>query len=180
MNMANTSLTQKRNPPIAFGQYSQGKFKRTVELTRKAITKLETESKTVTLEAVCEATREFDEQGKGLRPMTILRNPEAAELFRQHSPAYQARQQKVGKAKRKRLKVNSDVRTTYRGLRAPDLIQMVEDLKAQIAETKVQQDKLKTERDEAYRLRDEALQQNTQQLATLTKLGAKPSHRRRK
>ncbi len=180
MNIANTSLTQKRNPPIAFGQYSQGKFKHTVELTRKAITKLETESKTVTLEAVCEATRELDTQGKGLRPITVLRNSEAAELFRQHSPAYQARQQKVGKAKRKRSKINSDVRTTYRGLRVPDLIQMVEDLKAQIAERKIQHDKLKTERDEAYRLRDEALQQNTRQLATLTKLGTKIGHRRRK
>ena len=179
-HMPKTSSANKKVPPTAFNQYSREKFERTVQLTRKAIAKLEAEGQTVTLESVCEVTREFDERDKGIRPITILRNPEAAELFRQHSPAYRARQQKAGKAKRKRSKINSDILTTYRGLRAPDLIQMIEYLKAQIAEMKVQQDKLKTERDEAYRLRDEALQQNTRQLATLTKLGTKPGHQRRK
>ena len=170
--MTKTSSNHKRIIPDAFNQYRRATFERTVRLTEKAIAKLKAEGKAVTLAGVCEATREFDERGKGLRPNSILRNPKAAELFHQHSPAYQERQQKVQKAKRKRAKatINSEARATYRGLRASDLIQMVEDLKVQIAELKTQHEKLKTERDEAYHLRDEALQHNTRQLAALRKL----------
>ncbi len=168
--MTNTSMKPKRTVPDAFNQYRQKMFARTVRLTEQAIAKLEAEHQTITLDGLCEATRELDEQGKGLRPTAILRNPQAAELFRQHSPVYQARQHKARKAKRKRPgpKSASATPTIYRGLRTPDLIQMVEDLKAQIAGLKAQQETFETERREAYRLRDEALQQNARLLATLT------------
>ena len=170
--MTKASSNHKRVIPDAFNQYRRVTFERAVRVTENAISKLEAGGKIVTLANVCEATRALDERGKGLRPNSILRNPKAAELFHQHSPAYQERQQKVQKAKRKHAKatINSEVRAMYRGLRASDLIQMVEDLKVQIAELKTQQEKLQTERDESYRLRDEALQHNTQQLAALRKL----------
>jgi len=170
--MPETPSTKKRIPPDAFSQHSRTRFERTVQLTEKAIAKLEANAQTVTLAAVCEATREFDDKGKGLSPITILRNPQAAEHFRQHSPAYQERQRQAKRTRRTRarVRVNADVRAAYQGLRSSDLIQMVEDLKAQLAELKVQQERLQTERDEAYRLRDQALQQNTRQLMALTKL----------
>ena len=161
--------TIKRVRPAAFGRYCQTRFERTVELTWKAIAKLQTKGRTVTLVALAEATHEFDPKGKGLQPNTILRNPQAAEFFRKASPAYQVRQHKARNAKRKQPKPSSDVRALYRGLRPVDLIAMIEDLKKQIAELKSQQEKLRTEREEANRLRDQALQQNTRQLAALTK-----------
>jgi hypothetical protein len=174
--MAKTPPTPERTLPKALQQLNQTKFQRTVRLTRQAITKLQHEGQTVTLAAIAEATRLFDEDSKGITPTTILRNPEAATLFRQHSPAYQARQQQLKRSKRKapRAKLDAQTRATYRGLRSSDLIQMIEDLKKQITELKAERDKLKAERDEAYRLRDEALQQNTRQLAALTKLMNQP------
>ncbi len=170
--MTKASSSHKRVIPEAFNQYRRATFERTVRLTEKAIGKLEAEGKIVTLAGVCETTRALDERGNGLRPNSILRNPKAAELFHQHSLAYQERQQKARKAKRQHAKttINSEVRATYRGLHASDLIQMVEDLKMQIAEMKARQEKLQTERDEAYHLRDEVLQHNTRQLAALRKL----------
>jgi hypothetical protein len=170
--MSKMLATNRRHPPEAFSQYSRARFERTVQLTEKAIAKLEAQSQTVTLMAVCEATREFDADGKGLQPNTILRNSAAADLFRQHSPAYQARQRQATRVKRKRPKImtHADVRAQYRGLRISDLIQLVEDLKAQLMELKSQQERLRTERDEAYRLREQALQQNTRQLIALAKL----------
>lgn len=167
--MTKTSSVEKRVPPKAFAEHSRVGFERTVQLTQKAIVKLQAQGQTVTLRALSEATRAFDETGKGLEPNTILRNPQAAELFRQQSPAYQARQHRARKAKRQHPKVSSDVRATYRGLRPAELVQMVEDLKVQNVQLKTQQERLQVERDEAYRLRDQALQQNTRQLATLTK-----------
>jgi hypothetical protein len=161
-----------RSLPVAFRQYTQLRFQRTVRLTREAIAKLEAAGTPVTLTAVAETTRDLDEGGKGITPMTILRNTEARDLFHQHSRIYQERQLKARKAKRKRsgVKVDADARATYRGLRTSDLIQMVENLKQQLAEANARLVKLQAERDEAYRLRDEALQQNTRQLAALTKV----------
>jgi len=170
--MLETPTVTKRVFPEAFTRYCQTRFERTVRLTEQAITRLETQGQLVTLAAVCEATREFDAKHKGIQPITVLRNPKAAELFRQHSPAYQERQHQAKRAKRKRIrtKVGADVRAAYSGLRSADLILMVEDLKTQIADLKAQQARLQNERDEAYRWRDEALRQNTRQLAALTKL----------
>jgi hypothetical protein len=159
----------KRVRPAAFGRYCQTRFERTVELTRKAIAKLQSQGRTVTLVALAEVTREFDPKGKGLQPNTILRNSQAAELFRKESPSYQVRQQKAKNAKRRSPKPSSDVRTLYRGLRPVDLIAMIEDLKKQITELKTQQEKLRTDREEANRLLGQALQQNARQLAALTK-----------
>jgi hypothetical protein len=170
--MSKMPSISQRNPPESFRQYSRTRFERTVQLTDKAIAKLEAQSQTVTLMAVCEATREFDREGKGLQPNTILRNSDAAGLFRQHSPAYQARQQQVKRAKRKQTKAitRADVRPQYQGLRTADLIRLVEDLKTQLTELQGQKERLQIERDEAYRLREQALQQNTRQLIALTKL----------
>jgi hypothetical protein len=167
--MVKTLSTEKRVPPAAFREHRRTAFARTVQLTQKAIAQLQAQGQTVTLSAISEATRAFDEKGNGLEPNTILRNPEAAELFRQQSPAYQQRQERARKAKRKRPKANLDVRATYRGLRPAELIAMVEDLKTQIVALKAHQERLQVERDEAYRLRDQALQQNIRQLAALTR-----------
>ena len=167
--MIKTYSAKKRVPPEAFSQHRRAAFDRTVQLTHKAIAQLQAHGQTVTLSALSEATRAFDEKGKGLEPNTILRNSKAAELFRQQSPAYQQRQENARKAKRKRSPVNANVRATYRGLRSVEFIALVEDLKKQIVVLKAQQEHLQVERDEAYRLRDQALQQNTRQLAMLTK-----------
>lgn len=166
--MSKTSFAKKHVPPVAFGEHRRTAFARTVQLTQKALTQLQAQGQTVTLSAVSEATRAFDEKGQGLEANTILRNPEAAALFRQQSPAYQRRQARARQAKRKRPRIDSDVRATYRGLRPTELIAMIEDLKTQVVAFKAQQERLRVERDEAYRLRDQALQQNTRQLATLT------------
>lgn len=167
--MTKTSSTKKRVPPEAFSEHRRTAFARTVQLTQKAITQLQAQGQAVTLSALSEATRAFDENGKGLEPNTILRNPKAAELFRQHSPAYQACQHKARSAKRKCPKANPDAQATYRGLRHAEFIAMVEELKTQIVALQAQQEHLYVERNEAYRLRDQALRQNTRQLATLTK-----------
>ncbi len=166
------SLNHPKQPPAAFGERNQQQFQRTVQLTRQAIERLVAVGKPVTLAALCEATQQVNADGKALSAITILRNPEAAALFRQHSPAVQDRQSRVRKAKRKRSQMNADTRALYRGLRARDLTGMIEDLKQQLADLKQQQDKLMRERADAYKLRDEALKQNTYQLATLTVLMA--------
>ncbi len=166
--MTKTSTAQ-RVRPAAFGKYCRTRFERTVELTQKAIAKLQTQGQTVTLSALAEATREFDEKRKGLQPNTILRNPQAAELFRKQSPAFHVRQHRVKKAKRRQHKPSSDVQEMYRGLRPMELIAMIEDLKKQVGDLKAQQEKFRTAREEACRLRDQVLQQNARQLAALTK-----------
>ncbi len=177
--MINPPTHARHTVPEAFNQYRQGTFERTVRLTEQAIARLTADGQTVTLASLCETTRTLDKQGKGLRPTSILRNPQAAELFHQHSLAYQARQQKTRKATRKRTqaKTTSDTAATYRGLRAPELIQMVNDLKTSVAELTLKQEKLKAERDAAYQLRDDALQQNTRLLAALTKRALPPKER---
>lgn len=168
--MPKTSAQPTKTPPASFGQYNREQYQRVVQLTEKAIAKLESAHQPVTLTALAEMTRSLDSEEKGISSRTLLRNVDAAALFRQHSSAYQARQQKAKKAKRKRAKAktNADVRATYRGLHSSDLIRMVEDLKTKIVEMKAQQARLQAERDEAYRLRDEALQHNARQLAALT------------
>ncbi len=166
--MTKTSSTPKRVPPAAFSRHRRAAFERTVELTHKAIAQLQAQGQTVTLSALAKATQVFDEKGKGLEPNTILRNPESAKLFRQQSPAYQRRQERARRAKRKRTQVDSEVRATYRGLRSVEFIAMIEDLKTQMVALKAQLARLQVERDEAYRLRDQAVQQNSRQLAQLT------------
>jgi len=95
----------------------------------------------ITLEAICEASRELDEQGKSLKPITILRNPERPSYFTDTAwlteSANKSAQGQTGTAK---PKPNSEVRASYRGLRSPDLIEMVEDLKTQLTELKAQQE----------------------------------------
>lgn len=166
--MTKTSSANRHAAPESFRQYCRTRFDRTVELTQKAMAALQAQGQPVTLDTLSGATRAFDAKGKGLSANTILRNPQAAELFRQHSSAYQARKQKAKKVSRKRPEPSSEVRAIYRGLRPTEFIQMVEDLKTQVVDLKAQREKLETQRDEAYRLRDQVLQQNTQQLAMLT------------
>ena len=157
--------------PESFFHHNEAEKLRVVELTRKAIEKLESDGQSATLQAISEATRLFDdENGRGISSKTILRNLDAAELFREHSSVYKERQKRANKAKRRRSKVGADVRAAYHGLRASDLIEIVEDLKSKVAEMKEQMDKLQSQRDRAYRLRDEAMEQNTRQLAALTSL----------
>jgi len=167
--MSKTLVSKKRTPPESFRQRNQAQSQRVIELTQKAIAHLEANHQLVTLNSVVAITQSLDDQRKGLSAKTILRNAEAATRFHEHSLAYQARQQKIDRAKRKRARVDADMRATYRGLRPSDLIQMMEDLKKQNAELQTQCNKWKVEREEAYRLRDEALQHNTRQLAALTR-----------
>ncbi|MCL5952172.1 MAG: hypothetical protein M1132_10715 [Chloroflexi bacterium] len=167
--MTKPPATQPRSVPDSFRQRNMAQAERVMQLTRKAIAQLEGVHQAVTLNMVVAATRSLDEQSKGLSAKTILRNAEAATLFRTHSPAYQARQHQVKRAKRKRTPVATDIQVTYRGLRASDLIQLVESLKKQNAEIQAERDRFRAERDEAYRLRDEALEHNARQLAALTR-----------
>ncbi len=167
--MAKMLGTKKRVAPAAFSQRNQAQSERVIQLTRKALTQLETDHQAVTLTSLVAATRTLDEGGKGLSAKTILRNPAATVLFHQHSPAYQARQREVQRAKRKRVRMDADSHGLYRGLRRSDLIQMLEELKRQNTELEMQRDQLQAEREEAYRLRDEALKHNTRQLAALTR-----------
>ena len=166
--MPKTSSPQKRVPPETFKQYNQTQYERVVQLTQAAIAKLEDKHQPVTLTEIAGTTRSLDSAGKGISTRTILRNSDAVALFRQHSPAYQARQQKTKKAKRKRVMVKGETRSTYRGLRSSDLIQIVEDLKQQNAELKAQLDRYRADREAAYQVRDEALQHNARLVASLT------------
>ena len=158
--------------PAEFHQHNYEKFQRTVRLTRQAIYKLQQNGKTVTLAALSEATRAFDERGNGLTAATILRNQEACALFHLHSPAYQQRQKQIVKLKRKypRSKGDMDTRAAYRGIHRSELIQMIEDLKGSLTELETQKAQLQAARDEAREIRNEARQQNTLQLAVLTQL----------
>src|SRR3974390_742076 len=79
LSMADTPVNHKRAIPAAFDQYRRKMFERPVRLTEEAIAELEANGQTVTLSCICEVTRDLDEQDKGLRPTTILRNPQAAE-----------------------------------------------------------------------------------------------------
>jgi hypothetical protein len=160
----------KRLQPETFGLYNRGQYQRVVQLTEKAIAQLDASHQPVTLTALAEATRAVDPEKRGLSARTILRNTDAATLFRQHSPAYQERQQKATRAKRKRARnqTNPEVRAQYRGLHVSDLVRMVEELKAHVAQMNAHETKLQAERDAAYRLRDEALKHNARQLAALT------------
>lgn len=156
--------------PSAFNEYNRVQFERTVRLTRLAIAQLERAGEEVTLAALAEATRSVDTDhgGKGITAATILRNAEARELFHEHSPAYQERQQRLAHTKRRRGTRQPAARKgEYQGLRAADLIGLVEELKQTVGTLKQEQAQLKAERDAAYQLRDEALQQNTRQLAAL-------------
>ncbi|MBI5033304.1 MAG: hypothetical protein HZB51_22520 [Chloroflexi bacterium] len=167
--MSKTNASPKRTLPESFRQRNQAQSQRVIDLTQKAIAQLEANHQAVTLNSVVAITQSLDDQRKGLSAKTILRNAEAATLFREHSLNYQVRQQKIKRAKRKRVRIDGETRSTYRGLRLSDLIQMMEDLKKQNVALQTQCNKLKAEREEAYRLRDEALEHNTRQLAALTR-----------
>lgn len=159
---------KKKQVPTTFRQYNETQFRRTVRLTRQAIAKLRADNRTVTLAAIAATTQTVDDTGKGLTATTILRNPEAAALFRRHSPACQVRQQ-TGSANSP-AETEAQIPTAYRGLSSTALIERIEKLKKQTTALKAKQRQLKAERDEAYRLRDEVLRQNTRQLAMLTRL----------
>jgi hypothetical protein len=144
-------------------------FRRTVLLTQAAINKLESEGKRVTINSILEASRGLDVSGKGIScAATILGNSEAEELFHQHSPAYQKRQQQLKKVRRKRTSIKKENRETYKGLTSSDLIVLAEGLKQQIQELKEQIVTLNLKRDEAIIMRDEALRINRIQLIQLT------------
>lgn len=170
MTESAASDTRRGRVPAAFNQHNRDKFQRVVRLTQQAIVRLTSQGRPITLAAVAEATRAGDESGKGLTPATILRNVEARALFHQNSPAYQARQQRAQRASRTRPRTRraADIPLDYRGLRARDLVPMLEALKAKLVTLQTQQAQLQTERDEAVRLRDAAVEQSTRQLAVLT------------
>ncbi|MCP4358394.1 MAG: hypothetical protein GY796_10300 [Chloroflexi bacterium] len=147
---------------------NQALFRRTVALTEAAIEKLEAEGETVTLTSVAGATRDIDTEGRGISQTTIVRNPDALAIFRQHSPAYQKKVAR--KARQTQNKPSQPVVDQYQALDRLDLIQMIEALQAENARLNARLSELQTERDTAYHLRDEALQQNARQLAKLAEL----------
>lgn len=155
-----------------FRRYNDARAQRTFQLTEQAITQLQATKQKVTLASITAMTTTLDGQGKGLTSATILRNPRSRELFQKHSPGFQARQKQMRRIKRKhgRTNVSVELRTTYGGLRIPELIRLAEDLKQQISELKARTAKLQEERNEAYRQRDAALLQNAKQLAALTQV----------
>jgi hypothetical protein len=149
-------------------QRNQTSFRRTVALATAAIEKLEAAGEKVTLANVAAATRSLDAEGRGISQTTIVRNPEALAIFRQHSPAYQKKAAR--KTRQAQNKPTQPVVDQYQALDRLDLIRMIEVLQTENARLKVCLSELQTERDTAYRLRDEALQQNTLQLAKLAEL----------
>ncbi len=169
-SMPKTPPTARQLQQECFGQYNRTQYQRVVQLTEKAMAQLEASHQRVTLTTLADTTRAVDTEKRGLSARTILRNADAAALFRQHSPAYQERQQKATRARRKRARrqTNAEARAHYRGLRVSDLVPLVEELKAQVAQMNTHEAKLQAERDAAYRLRDEALEHNARQLAALT------------
>ena len=165
-------MTQKPSALIAFNQHNQVASERTVELTRRAIAHLKTAGQKITLTAVSEATRAFDNSGKGLAPNTILRNLQARELFHEQSENFQRRQRHLGKLnhRRPRSRGISNVSAEYRGLRTSDLVQIIERLNQRVAKLQEQLSAFQAERDAAHRRCDELEQQNIRQLAELTNL----------
>lgn len=168
--MTKMSSAENESVVIAFNQHNQARSQRTVQLTRQAIAKLKAAGQKITLSAVSEATRVFDESGKGLAPNTILRNLEARELFHQESPSYRQRQQRLGKIKRRRSRSGaiSKPHAEYRGLPPSDLVQIIERLNQSVAKLQEQLSKHQAERDVAYRCCARLQQQNVRQLAALT------------
>lgn len=165
---------KKDHVPAAFCQKNQARAQRTVDLTRQAITRLKAEGRQVTLAALAEATRKVDESGQGVASRTILRNPDARELFHQQSAGYQTHQEHVNKIKRRRSH-SSDVAADYRGLRPSDLIAIIGQLQQTIAELRTQQSKLQAERDATNQNCQALREQNTRQLAALTNLKTRRS-----
>ncbi len=149
-------------------QRNQALFRRTVALTTAAIEEVEAEGGKVTLANVAAATRGLDAQGRGISQTTIVRNPEALAIFRQHSPAYQKKLAR--KARQSQNKPSQPVVDQYQTCDRMDLLRMIEALQVENARLKARLSELQTERDTAYHLRDEALQQNTLQLAKLAEL----------
>ncbi len=170
--MRQLSPTGKDRVPAAFHQHNQVRARRTADLTRRAIARLKAEGRKITLTAIAQATRAVDESGQGLTAKTILRNPEARELFHQQSTGYQMRQERVGKIKHRRSRPRdlANPGTEYHGLRSSDLIAIIGQLKQTIGELQVQQTKLQAERDATNQKCTALQEQNTRQLAALTTL----------
>jgi hypothetical protein len=141
-------------------------FRRTVALTAAAIDKLEAEGQKVTLANVAAATLDIDTKGRGISPTTIVRNPDALAIFRQHSPACH---RKLAR-KTHQNKLSLAMADKYQNYDRLDLLRMIEALQADNIRLKAQVSAVQIERDTAYRLRDEALAQNARQLAKLAEL----------
>jgi hypothetical protein len=110
-----------------------------------------------------------DESGQGITAKTILRNPEARELFHQQSTGYQTRQDRIRKIKRRQPQ-SPNLAAEYRGLHPSDLIGIIGQLKQRIAELQTQQSELQAERDATNQICQALREQNTRQLAALTNL----------
>ena len=152
--------------PTPLQQRNRELFRRTVALTEAAIGKLEAEGQKVTLANVAAATGDIDTKGRGISPTTIVRNPDALAIFRQHSPAYH---RKLARKTRPN-KPSPTLADKYQNYDRLDLLRMIEALQADNIRLKAQVSAVQIERDTAYRLRDEALAQNARQLAKLAEL----------
>src|SRR6266699_3506895 len=78
----------------------QARRERTVTLVKAAVDRLVGEGETVTIEAICQASREVDPEGKGIKKAGVLGNAEAYAYYRQHSTTYQRARRKLRHAPR--------------------------------------------------------------------------------
>lgn len=78
----------------------QARRERTVTLVKAAVDRLVGEGKTVTIEAICQVSREVDPEGKGIKKAGVLGNAEAYAYYQQHSTTYQQAHRKLRHAPR--------------------------------------------------------------------------------
>lgn len=69
-------------------------------LVKAAVDRLVGEGKTVTIEAICQVSREVDPEGKGIKKAGVLGNAEAYAYYQQHSTTYQQAHRKLRHAPR--------------------------------------------------------------------------------
>ena len=92
-------LTEIRPRPWLHVLY-QARRERTVTFVKAAVDRLVGEGKTVTIEAICQVSREVDSEGKGIKKAGVLGNAEAYAYYQQHSTTYQQAHRKLRHAPR--------------------------------------------------------------------------------
>ena len=73
-------------------KHYQEKRERTARLVKATVDHLVKTGQTVTIEAICRLSPEFDSEGKGVKKSSVLENPVAHTYYREHSTSYQAAQ----------------------------------------------------------------------------------------
>jgi len=95
----NQESDDAREPYPWLQKHYQEKRERTVRLVKATVDQLQSDGKTVTIEAICRKSSELDPEGRGIKKSAILENPEAHAYYRQHSTSYKAAQTRKRKGK---------------------------------------------------------------------------------